>query len=153
MSPTPLQRMFASKWLVRIWFSTASMISVAFCLVATGFRLEHLADWKLVCGYVFIGIVAGAFGLMLGIFPGAILLAPLFHHRGLSNGAPFQEGDTVQVLTGPYRGTIAQVYSRWQGDTVRVGLGAAAEKNFGDVFSPTELLRRTRTERNEAPNE
>jgi hypothetical protein len=150
--PTQLQRVFASKWLIKIWLSATSVITVVFCLAASGFRVGHLTDWPLGCWYVFIGIVAGAFGFMLGVFPGVLLLGPLFHARGLSNGAPFHKGDTVHIITGPHRGTIAQVYSGWQGDSVRVELGAAAQKSYEDVFLPTELLRVTNTEPSASPS-
>jgi hypothetical protein len=135
-----------------VWFSTISLTAAVSCLATSGFRIEHLTDWVLVCWYVLIGIVAGAFGFVLGVFPGVLLLGPLFHARGLSNGAPFHEGDTVQIIAGPYQGIVARVYSGWQGDSVRVELGAAAQKAYEDVFSPTEILRVTSVEPNAASN-
>lgn len=146
MNPTPLQRVFASKWLIRIWFSATSMATMVVCLATAGFRFGHVTDWRQVGWYFLIGIISAALGLMLGVFPGVFLLGPLFHARGLSNGAPFHEGDTVQIITGPHRGTVTRVYSEWQGDSVRVELGVAAQDTYEDVFSPTEILRITTIE-------
>jgi len=102
--------------------------------------------------YLLLTIVSAAFGFMLGIFPGVLLLGPLLHARGVANGAPFHEGDAVQIISGSHRGTITRVYSGWQGESVRVDLGVAAQRTYDDVFSPTQLLRVANAETNARPN-
>lgn len=139
--PTRSQRLFASPWLMRVWYSATTLPTTAICLALSGFRLEHLADWSELRRFVLIGAASALFGLLLGVFPGLLVLSPLFQSRARLNGAPFCEGDMVQVLSGPHRGTKARVYGTWQGDTVRVELGASAHKHFKDIFSPVELLR------------
>ena len=141
MKPTHLQRLFASKWLLRAWFVSTSVAAAALCLAGSGFRIEHVKDLPLLGWYLLITPLAAALGIILGVFPGVIFVAPLLHVRGLFNGAPFREGDTVQVITGPHAGTVTRVYSGWQGDSVRIDLGGVAAETYADVVSPTEILR------------
>lgn len=91
--------------------------------------------------YLLVIILAAALGLMLGVFPGVLILGPILHVRGIINGEPFHEGDVVQIIAGPHRGTVTRIYSGWQGDSVRVDLGPAAQNTYEDVFSPIEILR------------
>ena len=56
-------------------------------------------------------------------------------------GGPFKAGAQVCILSGPHKGRIVRVYSRWRGNTVRVELGGQAKELYRDIFSPTQLLR------------
>jgi hypothetical protein len=56
------------------------------------------------------------------------------------NGGPFKVGDTVQILTGPYRGRVTRIYSTWQGCTFRVQLGLEEQKTYKDIFCSDQLL-------------
>jgi hypothetical protein len=75
--------------------------------------------------------------LLVGVF----VLGPIYRARATVNGAPFHQGDIVQIINGRHRGTVAHVYSGWQGGSVRVDLGAVAKESYQDVFAPTEILR------------
>lgn len=40
-------------------------------------------------------------GRFLGILVGWPIFGPLYHSAGIENGAPFQPGENVHILTGP----------------------------------------------------
>ncbi len=54
---------------------------------------------------------------------------------------PFKVGDRVQVISGPHAGTVAEVYSRWQGKTFRVQISLEAQRTFEDVFGALDVMR------------
>lgn len=80
-------------------------------------------------------------GFFLALPVGWIVIGPLCRIQAWRNGAPFEPGDCVRVLVGPYRGRITCVRELWQGDRLRVALGPEADHAFKDIFSPTQLLR------------
>ncbi len=89
-------------------------------------------------------------GFISAIITGASagVLISYFVLRGLNyiitrmNGAPFQKGDTVQVLAGKYQGQTGKVYEEWKDrKQVRVDLGEQAKKNLKDIFSFNEICR------------
>jgi hypothetical protein len=141
--PTFCQRLFAGKWLFRLWFGSWSLAIVLLSLRASGFDPGQLKNWRTASLSLVITLLAAALGWALAAFPGCLILAPILQARARANGAPFAIGDTVQILSGPHSGTIAPVYSTWQGNQVRVHLGPAAADNYSDVFAPTDLLRVT----------
>src|SRR5688572_9012020 len=108
-----MQRVFASKWLVWSWCLAGALICPALALAAAEVGWEVFNDWRTAVWTVLISVSAAALGFMLAILAGWIFLAPIFHARAKANGAPFKEGDIVQVITGPHRGTVARVYSQW----------------------------------------
>jgi len=67
------------------------------------------------------------------------------------NGAPFEVGDYVTVLTGPRVGTVACVYelSVGQGGGLlpRLDLGADVAAKYHDIFDDFTLLRQSRDSR------
>ena len=76
------------------------------------------------------------------------VLISYFVLRGLNyiitsmNGAPFQEGDIVQVLVGEYQGQVGRVYEEWNDrKQVRVDLGDQAKKDLKDIFSFNKICR------------
>lgn len=80
-------------------------------------------------------------GWFTALLVGWVVLGPLYHERALKNGAPFEVGARVHILTGPYQGRVACVYAAWQQGEVRVECGEEAKRKFQDVFSPVEILR------------
>lgn len=108
---------------------------------ASGLKLESLNDWRMIFWFLMVLLLSAPLGFMLAVFPGCVVLSILHHVRMLANGGPFYPGDLVQIICGPKAGTVASVYSEWQGDSVRVDLGPDAQERFEDVFTPTELLR------------
>ena len=152
MKPTLAQRFFASRWLVPLWFSSWSLLTIILCLRVAEFDLQLLSDWKMAGWYLLLAVVTGALGVCFAVFPGVFIIGPLLHCRSLMNGAPFTEGDKVQVIGGRYAGRQSEVYSRWQGDAVRVRIGGGAAKKYEDVFGANQLLKLTKTEQNSAPD-
>jgi hypothetical protein len=61
------------------------------------------------------------------------------------NGAPFEVGDQVAILTGPRMGTVARVYELTVGQggqwLPRLDLGPEAATRYRDVFEDYTLLR------------
>jgi hypothetical protein len=152
MKPTRSQVFFASPWLGRIWFTAIPLlIAVAVGRRCAGF-LNPLAEWwdfvRFAC-FVLLGLLLGFF---LAMFPGWFVIGPLFYDREIKNGGPFKVGDTVRILSGAHKGRIARVYSTWQGNTLRVELGAREKEEFKDIFSPAQLLRDGSAEPSAAPN-
>jgi len=152
MTPTCAQRFFASQWLLRLWFGAIVISATVTALRLAGFRVGMLTDWKLAGLYLVITILAGLLGFMLAIFPGTLILGPLFHARALRNGAPFKIGDTVKIIGGCHDGRITKVYSMWQGDTMRLDIGDAPKAVYQDIFSPTQLIKIQNCEQTGAAN-
>jgi len=58
------------------------------------------------------------------------------------NGAPFYDGDCVEILVGDYRGRRVLVYDVWDTrNQVRVDLGEQEEAKIADVFRYCEVYR------------
>lgn len=86
--------------------------------------------------------VSGALGVMLTIFPGVMLIAPLYIWAGERNGAAFLAGDKVMILKKRHRGQVVTVYEVWsERGQVRVRLGNAEERDCRDVFCYFEICR------------
>jgi hypothetical protein len=68
--------------------------------------------------------------------------------QGIENGGPYVPGDTVRIIAGKHRGTVARVYGTGQHETVRVELGEAAKEQYADFYSTYELVRETADEQN-----
>ena len=96
------------------------------------------------CGALsFWAVVAILAALPLGAVWGMLVLGPFIRlFIDSLNGAPFQVGDAVHILIGPYRNRVVRVYEVWPSrGQVRVELGEQAEKNVKDVFWNFEVCR------------
>lgn len=152
VKPTRAQYFFASPWPNRIWFTAVPVLMAFWVGQFWAEFLEPLSSWWdfiRFCWYVLVGLLLGFF---VALFPGWLLIGPVFYYRELKNGAPFKVGDTVQILYGPHKGRISRVYSTGRGDTLRVELGAMEKDECKDIFSPDQLLREGSTEPSAAPN-
>lgn len=100
-------------------------------------------DPLLFCGWI---LLAALLGLFVGLLVGWPIIGPLYYDRSRKNGEPFQRGDMVQILVGPYSDRIAPVTDAFDiasfagGHRVRVDLGADA-KGCGNVFRSHQVLR------------
>ena len=141
MQPTKAQRFYASAWPEFIGFNGIALIVVILCLRSTGFRPSLLLEWPTNIWFVVVTLISALLGIFLAAIPGMLLMGPLFYHRSVVNGAPFEVGDRVQIIGGKYDGTVTHIYSTWQGNAVRVDLGEQAKTSYRDVFGPTQLLR------------
>jgi hypothetical protein len=67
---------------------------------------------------------------------------PLYHWRGLLNGAPYQVGDPVRILAGRYQGRIGRVVHTWpENNIIDVELGGEEGKPVTDQFGTFEVAR------------
>ncbi len=103
--------------------------------------------------YVLLLALAWMFGWAGGALVGPFILGPIHHHRAQLNGAPFQTGDLVQVLVGPYRGRVTRVLEPLDGQgLVKVDLAQQAQRSWksrfwcGNRFEETQLLKITAAE-------
>jgi hypothetical protein len=140
IKPSVVQRFFASKWPLRMWFVSTAGAAMVCSLAATDFSVRLLVDWKMAALYLLIIVIAAPLGFMLGVCPGFMIIAPIFHVRMLINGGPFKVGDTVQIIGGSHDAMITKIYSGWQGAQVRVEMGEAEKDSYQDVLSPTQIL-------------
>lgn len=141
MKPTRAQVFFASEWPGLIWFTTIPLL-VAFSVGRS--ILPVLDPWASVWNAVQLAwfiVLSLILGFFLAVFPGWLVIGPMALDREIKNGGPFKVGDTVQVLSGPHKGRVSRVYSTWQGNTLRVDLGASEKDAYKDIFSPVQLLR------------
>jgi hypothetical protein len=140
-SPTSIQLFFASKLYHRTWhglFIISTISFFAFNLIPVYFDSPtFLSALK----FLFYISLSGPLGFFLSIFFAVFFLSPLTMFRAQINGAPFEVGDTVLILSGNYKNTVSKVYSKWQGVSVRVELGEFEKEKFYDVFSPLELMK------------
>ena len=86
--------------------------------------------------YLTLTIVASTgLGFFLGMFTCWPWVRPICSKI---NGAPLKVGDYVQILSGTYKGTKAQVYEIVTGqggwELVRLDLGSGASEKFNDIF-------------------
>lgn len=144
--PTRLQIFFAQNWPIRAWLTITPVIVVVLAVNACEPSLALCQSWQAVGFYLIVLIISPLLGYFGAVLAGVFIFGPMYYSRGLLNGAPFKEGDVVQILAGPHRGSVTTVYSCWQGDSVRVRLGPKEEEEFKDVFQPTQLLREEETE-------
>jgi len=157
--PTRLQIFFARWWLSGIWFVNVIVWPVIFMGGAI-WGIPPLSviapDWGTAGGCA----IAIVFALTFGFFFGVLCFmdvysrsSPIYDICVRINGGPFKVGDTVQILTGPHRGRVTQIYSPWRESAFRVRLGPEEEKECKDIFSSMGLLRNENTEPTPVPSE
>jgi hypothetical protein len=136
MRPTLRQRFFASGAI--LWLAAfAGAIGVAFLLIPA----TQLTVFG-VLSTAFLICVGGVLGFFLALCPGVIVLGPLMLAIRRINGAPFDVGDQVMILSGKHAGRVVRVYQLWEERAqVRVELGDAERKAVTDVYSETQVCR------------
>jgi len=116
--------------------------------------IRHPTSW--IDPFQFIGccLLAALFGYFACIPFGWVLLGPMYYSRSLRNGEPFQHGDMVQILVGPFRDRIVRVLNsfdiaEWAGaHRIRVDLGTET-KGDENVFQSIQILRVAKSEETE----
>ena len=108
---------------MKIWFAVIPSLFLIFAFYVCEPTTALFNDWRNLMHLGFIILITLLLGFFSSYLFGWFVLGPLYHNRGLKNGAPFQEGDVVQIIAGPYRDRVVNVYATWQGDSVRVMLG------------------------------
>ena len=127
--PFKTQMLFAKRWLWNVAFWGCPLC------VGVGFAIPIYLAQK---GFI-LAIMTGAFaGVLISYF----VLRGFYHVVASMNGAPFQEGDIVQILIGEYQGQVGSIYEKWKDrKQVRVDLGEQAMKDLKDIFSYNEICR------------
>jgi hypothetical protein len=129
MKPSPAQRFLAKDWPWRVAFWGSSVALATVFAVRLHFSAMHLVPAVLV-------------GAMAGFAVTYFILYLAWHLRARLNGAPFQIGDSVQILTRRHYGIVTTVYEEWrERHQIRVELGEEAKKSVEDVFSLIEVAR------------
>jgi uncharacterized protein (DUF58 family) len=144
VKPTRMQAFFAGNGPVKIWFTILPLWIAWAELSRLDLSVELLKNFS--TGAAAAGAVLAAW--VLGFFTAFLLawffLGPVYRHRGRVNGAPYKAGDEVQVLVDPHRGRIAVVYEVWADrGQVRVDLGESEKRALKDIFTNTQVLRRS----------
>jgi hypothetical protein len=143
MRPTRVQRLFAQDWPMRLTLSAGALGMMAWAAPALLAALQP--SFFSIAYFVFLMVVAALIGLIVASLAGGIFfLRPLYHWRGIKNGAPYQVGDEVLILAGFHRNRVARVYELWpERQQVRVDLGEKERRDVTDVFSYVEICRRS----------
>ena len=140
MKPSPMQYIFASDWPAKCYLLLLAVISVLISSFALGRGslppISVLRDWHFVLLTLFASMSV-FFGLLRTT---SFVFNPIYDWRAKLNGAPFNVGDCVHILVGPYRGRVAKVYSV-ERRKIRVELGEQSKNNSTDVFSFIQVYR------------
>lgn len=142
MQPSRRQVWIANNWPLRVLLlitTLGSLLSVGiFYLSAIG-RAATITSLGTFVGCL---AVAAALGYLVGGLLSLFILGPVYYGQGLDNGAPYQPGDQVRLLTGRYRSRVVAVYEVWaERGQVRVDLGDAERSAVKDVFGYVEVCR------------
>jgi hypothetical protein len=148
--PTRFQYFLAESWLVLIWQWGWPVLITVWTFASVGLPLSALSDMRSIAGVLILGAIAFALGFFLAVPTGWVILGVYFYSRGIKNGAPYEPGDLVRVLAGPFRDTIAPVYAKWKDFAVRVDLGPSAKQTGADCFCWYQIMRADTDEQNDA---
>lgn len=140
VQPTRLQRLFATNWPFRLTVLFGTVVMICY----TGFLLlpNTRPSFASIAYFVFIAAVSGIVGsIITAAFGGLFLLAPLYQSRAASNGAPFQVGDEIIILSGTYRDRICTVSEVWNGrQQFRADLGISEQGDQQIILFFTEAI-------------
>ena len=142
LKTTHRQRLLASNVLPVCWaYLLVPAFTVFFALCAVGSLRFAFSDLSSAGALVVVVVLSYLIGAGIGSISVFFIFGPILYDQGLQNGGPFQDGDLVQVISGPHRDRVGRIYSGWQHDTHRVELGEDAERNYSDIFADYQLLR------------
>jgi hypothetical protein len=139
MKASRIHYFFAEDWPVKIWLTAVLVLFVLGSAFIFWPLLVSPTRWT--DPFLFFGCVllAVPLGWLVASLIGWFVIGPLYYDRGLKNGEPFHQGDTVQILTGPHRDRVVWVVNAFE-HAVHVDLGEASEDGE-DVFASIEVLR------------
>jgi hypothetical protein len=144
-----VQRLIADSWPARLWMGVVPFAAPAAVLWITNlwaWLQSHGLNMLPLIALLFLAWVVGWFG---AIIPGWLLLGPMYHAQGLSNGAPYRVGDLVRVPARRHRNRVARVYEVWaERDQVRLELDDNQRERVKDVFSYFEVCRQPNSPKN-----
>ena len=138
---SPLQRLFANNWPLRLCLSAFSLGVPVAALRTIDFSAAHAFGLSLWLALLALSLLFAMAGFLSGAIVASVVLPPLHWLWTHLNGGPFAPGDRVVVLSRTHRGRHGRVYARDQGDYVRVEIDEEANAGFRDSFGQHELLR------------
>ena len=150
MKITSYQYILATGWLPVCWQWIWAIAAVCMSMRITKASLDSMTNWDNVFPVAAVVVLSFLSGWFASIIPGWFVFGPLLYSQGIENGGPFVPGDTVRIIAGKHRGTVAKVYGTGQYETVRVELGKVEREQYSDFFSAYELVREKATEHNAA---
>ena len=139
MTPSVLNRICAYPVVVS-WIIGACVLDT---LVLTSLT-SIASDWQGMVYLILVVVAATGLGFFLGMFTCWPWIRPICSRL---NGAPFKRGEHALILSGPHRGTTAQVYEITTGqggwDLARLDLGSVHSQKFTDIVQEYSVLKIT----------
>jgi hypothetical protein len=151
MKITSYQYILATGWLPVCWQWIWAICAVCLAISISKASLDSMTAWENVFSLSLVVVLSFLIGWFAAVIPGWFVFGPLLYSQGIENGGPFVPGDTVRIIAGKYRDTVARVYGKGQHDTVRVELGKTEREQYADYFSAHELVRENRSEQKAEP--
>ncbi len=130
---------------MRLWFLIVPLGVAWVVLRSAEIAPGTIVNWPAALWAVVVAIVSWMAGVLGAALVGWLVLGPIYYGRTIANGGPFQIGDTVQVISGPFKDRVARVYDSWRENAVCVELGEEAKAAYRDVFGGHQLLLVSRT--------
>jgi len=90
---------------------TAALLCIFLAARACEPGLASFRDWHFLVLFVSVILLAPVAGCYASLLFMWFILGPVYYTRGRLNGAPYHEGDYVQILVGPHRGWVVRVYA------------------------------------------
>ena len=141
MKVSPIQYLFAYDIPGKLCYVAFPIIVLLVAFSTAEIGAASLADMR-IWGYILVILVISIpIGLLLGGLFICFFLSPFYRAMERVNGGPFDKGDRVYAISGPQKGRVVEVYSRWQGLQVRIELGEEAKKTFKDVYRTLSLMK------------
>ncbi len=109
MKRTKLQVFFAEDWLGKIWIGgivTGATIGLLIHFLPT-FAIIGVSFSSVGLGVAIL--LSSAIAYLGSLVLGSCLLPPIYRMRERINGAPFEEGDYVEIMKKPHRGKTARI--------------------------------------------
>jgi hypothetical protein len=141
MKGTLYQYILANGWLPVCWQWTWAIGAVCMAARMTKASLDLMTVLDYALPFAAVVVLSFLSGWLASIIPAWFVFGPMLYSQGIENGGPFVPGDTVRIIAGKHRGTVARVYRTGQHETVRVELGGAEREQYTDFFSAYELVR------------
>ncbi|QEG33595.1 hypothetical protein [Bythopirellula goksoeyrii] len=144
--PSPIHYFVANEWPSKLWLMVIPLGFVLWVVRSCWPLLLRPSGWPDPLLFIGCCLLAALLGYFVGILIGWPILGPFYYSRSLKNGEPFQQGEMVHVLVGPFRDRVVRVLDSfdiapWAGaHRIRVDLGTET-KDDENIFSSIQILR------------
>lgn len=142
MRPSKVQYFFAQNWLSYAFVYGSVLGAAVLAVKLSGLSRLVWHDISTLGLSIVIAALGGAIGMFCSTIAGSCILGPLHQLIGRLNGAPYQPGDTVQILSNQKRDRIARVKQYDETlNIVLLDLGEETDKENSDMYSACEVCR------------